>query len=77
VAHALVDLPKTRRSFTRGELSYSRVRAITRIALPQTESELVRLARRSTGAQLEQIVRAFRSIDDTNRGGPPPPVPPI
>lgn len=76
VAHALVDLPKTRKSFAQGELSYSRVRAITRIALPQTESELIGLARHSTGAQLEQIVRTFRSIDDANRVGPPPPAPP-
>jgi hypothetical protein len=44
VAKALTVLPVTSEAFSRGELSYSRVRAITRVALPETEVKLVGLA---------------------------------
>ena len=38
VAHALVELPKISEAFRRGLLSYSKVRAITRIATPAMEN---------------------------------------
>ena len=37
VARALDDLPRISKAFSRGELSYSKVRAMTRVATPQTE----------------------------------------
>lgn len=40
-ARALFDLPKTSEAFEKGELSYSKVRAITRVATPQNEDVLV------------------------------------
>jgi hypothetical protein len=58
VARALVTLPKISASFEKGELSYSRARAIVRAADPDNEELLVDIARNSTGAQLERIVRA-------------------
>lgn len=61
VARALHDLALIRDTFSRGELSYCKVRAITRIATPQTEAQLVELARHATGAQLEKVVRGYRS----------------
>jgi hypothetical protein len=73
VAHALESLPAISTAFTRGEVSYSRVRAITRVALPETEEHLLMLAQESTGAQLEAIVRAYRLLDDQNDEDPPPP----
>jgi hypothetical protein len=60
VARALPDLPMIREAFASGELSYSKVRALTRIAEPKSESELLELARHATAAQLERIVRAAR-----------------
>jgi hypothetical protein len=61
VARELRDLALVREAFSRGELSYCKVRAITRIATPGTESQLVELARHATGAQLEKVVRGYRS----------------
>jgi Domain of unknown function (DUF222) len=58
VARALEDLPATSEAFEKGELSYCRARAITRVATPGTETSLLDMARHSTGAQLERIVRA-------------------
>ena len=59
-ARALVVLPETSASMQRGELSFSMVRALTRVATPENESELLELARGCTTAQLERIVRGFR-----------------
>jgi len=59
-ARALVGLPETSASMQRGELSFSMVRALTRVATPDNESELLDLARGCTTAQLERIVRGFR-----------------
>lgn len=58
VGHLLARLPLTVAAFERGELSYSKVRALTRIASPEIEAELVELARTATAAQLERIVSA-------------------
>ena len=60
VARALEGLQAVRECFGRGELSYSKVRAITRIATPEIESELVEMARWATASQLERLVRGYR-----------------
>jgi hypothetical protein len=60
VARRLGELPLVRQAFASGELSYSKVRAIARVAEPSTEEQLVLLGRHATGAQLEKIVRKFR-----------------
>jgi 5-methylcytosine-specific restriction endonuclease McrA len=60
VARALEELPSVREEFSRGRLSYSKVRAITRIATPQIEAELVEMARYATAAQLDRLVRGYR-----------------
>lgn len=60
IARALSDLPLVAEQFGRGLLSYSKVRAITRIAEPSNEAELVEMARFATAAQLERIVRGCR-----------------
>ena len=57
VARALADLPIPTEAFERGELSYSKVRALARVVTPESEHELVELARVATASQLEQIVR--------------------
>jgi hypothetical protein len=62
VAPRLVELPLVREAFAAGELSYSKVRAVTRVATPKTEEQLVLLARHATGAQLEKLVRSYRGV---------------
>jgi uncharacterized protein DUF222 len=62
VARRLDELPEVRAAFARGELSYSKVRAITRIEGLDREADLLGLARHATAAQLERLVRAHRSV---------------
>jgi hypothetical protein len=45
---------------TSGQLSYCKVRALSRVATPVTEDELLEVARSCTGAQLERVVRSWR-----------------
>jgi hypothetical protein len=56
-ARALVDLPETSAAMSRGELSFSQVRALSRVARPDNELPLLELARGCTIAQLERMVR--------------------
>jgi hypothetical protein len=62
VARRLVKLPLIREAFGRGELSYSRVRALSRVARPETEPELLEAARYATTSQLERIVWGYRFV---------------
>jgi len=62
VARRLVELPLTREAFAAGALSYSKARAITRIAESESEGELLEVARHATAAQLERIVSAARRV---------------
>jgi hypothetical protein len=60
VARRLRELALVREAFASGELSYSKVRALTRVATPETEQDLVELARHATGGQLDKLVRGYR-----------------
>ena len=62
-ARALTTLPATRKAMARGELSFSKVRALTRVATPENEEALVELARGTTTAGLERAVRAWKRGD--------------
>jgi hypothetical protein len=62
VAKALGELPHIDAAFAAGELSYCKVRAMTRVANPAIEERLLEMARHATGAQLEQICRGFRRV---------------
>jgi hypothetical protein len=44
----------------RGELSFSKVRALTRVATEQNEVELLEVAKAGTAAHVEKLVRAMR-----------------
>ena len=63
VAHALEHLPLLSRMMESGEFSYSKVRALTRVATPETEQELVDFARVGTASHVEKLVRAWRRVD--------------
>ena len=65
VARALGDLPLMSEAMKRGQLSYSKVRALTRIATPETDESLVDLGKTGTAAHIEGVVRSWRRIDRT------------
>ena len=60
IARALSELPLVCEAFGRGEVSYSKVRAITRIATPDNEEEWLGIARCGTASHVEKLVRLFR-----------------
>jgi hypothetical protein len=60
VAGRLEELPAVSAAFADGRISYSKVRAITRVAEPDDGVDWVELARHSSGAQLEKVVRGIR-----------------
>jgi hypothetical protein len=62
VARSLAALPRVSSEFAAGKLSYSKVRAITRIATAENEEELVGLALSATAAHVEAVVRAYRGV---------------
>ena len=65
VACALADLPLLSDALRRGRISYSKVRAVTRVATPETEQTLLDVALAGTAAHVEQVVRAWRRVDRT------------
>lgn len=64
VAHALVSLPKISAAMARGELSYSKVRALTRVACEGTEDYFLMIALHGTAHHVETMVRHYRSAKD-------------
>lgn len=63
VARALTDLPKISEEMQKGKLSYSKVRAITRVATPENEEGLLTFALAGTASHVERVVRAWRKAD--------------
>ena len=63
VAHALAKLPRLSEALQRGEVSYSKVRAVTRVATPATEQALLDVALAGTAAHVEQVARTWRRVD--------------
>ena len=63
VAEALKDLNHVSAAMACGRLSYSKVRALTRVATPATEARLVAVACCATAAHVERLVRAWRQAD--------------
>lgn len=64
VANRLAELPVIDEALARGEVSYSKVRAMTRIATAGNETDLLGMARNTTGSQLERICRLKRSVNN-------------
>jgi hypothetical protein len=63
VARALGTLPHLAEALARGELSYAKVRALTRVATPETEARLLAVGRAGTACHVERIVRGWRRVD--------------
>lgn len=68
VARALGELPVLSAALERGELSYSVARAITRVASPENEADLVDAARHATAAQMERLVGGLLVAERAERG---------
>src|SRR6266478_7991213 len=63
VARALGSLPAVTAALERGQLSYAKVRALTRVATPETKARLLAVARAGTAVHVERIVQGWRQID--------------
>jgi len=63
VASALAGLPVLDAAFGSGRLSYSKLRAVTRVADRVDEQTLLEQALVHTAAQLERVVRGYRKAD--------------
>jgi hypothetical protein len=64
VAHALEELPRISAAMARGELSYSKVRALTRVVCAQTEEYFLSIALHGTAAHVERLVRHYRRAQE-------------
>jgi len=63
-ARALVKLPLLSAAMGRGEISYSNVRAITRVATPENEHFFLQIAPHGTAHHVETLVRAYRRAEE-------------
>src|SRR5437667_4259698 len=63
VARALGTLPLLAQALAKGDLSYAKVRALTRVATPETEARLLAVGRAGTADHVERIVRGWRRVD--------------
>jgi hypothetical protein len=70
VARALTVLPRIEAAFATGRLSYSKVRALTRVAEPDCEAALVEFALHATASQTERFCRQWRRADASTTDDP-------
>jgi hypothetical protein len=70
VARRLVELPLVREAFARGELSYSKVRAVVRMATERSEKDLVDLAKSCTAAHLVRVAAQYARLEKQDRADP-------
>ena len=66
VGHALEQLPAIANAFAEGRLSFDKVRAVTRVAVPEDEAMWLEVALQASGSQLARICRSVRSALDVN-----------
>ena len=67
IGRALARLPRIDAAFRDGVISYSKVRAITRVATPETDEMLLAIAERSSAARLESLVRTYERVGKSDR----------
>lgn len=66
VGHALEQLASIAEAFEQGRLSFDKVRAVTRVAVPEDEAMWLEVALQASGSQLARICRSVRSALDVN-----------
>ena len=65
VATALFDLPRISQAFAAGDLSYSKVRSLSRVATPHNEATLLEYAECATADQVQRRCQLLRNADST------------
>ncbi len=60
VARALAELPRISDAFSAGRVSFSKVRAMTRVATPDNEEFLLHIALHGTASHVEKAVRQYK-----------------
>jgi len=73
VARRLRELTQVAAAMAEGRLSFSQVRAITRIATAETEAAWLKVAQYATGAQLDKMARGVARAKAAERGEKPKP----
>jgi hypothetical protein len=63
-ARCLEALPEVDAAFANGELSYSKVRAITRVATPENQGFMVMMAQEASASHLENLVSRYQPVED-------------
>ncbi len=66
VALCLQQLPLIDASFASGEISYSKVRAMSRVATPENEDFLLMIARHGTASHVEKVVAKYKSVQTSD-----------
>lgn len=66
VANELAALPGISEAFSMGTISYSKARAMTRVATPENEDFLMKIARHGTAYHVETVVRGYRRAKQLN-----------
>ena len=70
VAHALKTLPAIAATFSTGELSYAKVRELTRVANRENEAELLEFALRTTATNVAERCRELRNGSEASLDTP-------
>ena len=66
VARALENLPLLSEALAKGELGYSKVRALTRVATSDNEAYLLDIGRHGTASHVEKFARLYRQACGAN-----------
>ena len=66
VARCLQQLPLIDASFASGQISYSKVRAMSRVATPENEDFLLMIAQHGTASHVEKVVAKYKSVQTTD-----------
>ncbi len=63
IAHCLDELPLINEAFEQGQISYSKVRALTRVATNDNEDYFLIISKYGTIGHMEQLVRKYQQVE--------------
>ena len=69
VARQLEVLSEVNDAFSEGDISYSKVRAITRVTTPENEGFMVQLAQQNSAGHLERLVSRYEPVAEPGMEG--------
>lgn len=65
VSRGLTRLPQISAAMAKGAISYTLARTLVKVAQPETEAQLLHLARHRTASEFQRLVRANRLMSET------------